>query len=194
MAHGADGARDLGGVGDAAEDGGDHVAVFEGGGEAGALFGVVAEPVEELGEAPFGGVDAAAPVDGFERGGAGGGGDLGGFLPGAVVAPEVVVVQRSEAVVDGDDGGAGGVEGEGFDILAGDTGGFQGALGREGEGGHVVGVRLGRMVGVFFFAVEGVVCGARSYAAFFAVEEGDSYAQGSEVYSGYFAHGSSGKT
>ena len=53
-------------VGDAAERGGDHVAVLEGGGELGALVGVVAEPVQELGEAPLVRVDAAAPLDGFE--------------------------------------------------------------------------------------------------------------------------------
>ena len=55
-----------GGIGDAAECGGDHVAMFEGGGEARALGGIVAQPVEQFGEAPLAGVDAAAPVDGCE--------------------------------------------------------------------------------------------------------------------------------
>ena len=36
----------------------------------GALFGVVAQPVEQLGQAPLGGVDAAAPIDGCELAGA----------------------------------------------------------------------------------------------------------------------------
>ncbi len=66
MAHGADAALDLLRIGDAAEGGGDHVAVLEGGGEGGALVGVVAQPVQELGEAPLVRVDAAAPLDGFE--------------------------------------------------------------------------------------------------------------------------------
>ncbi len=98
MAHGADAAGELRGVGDAAEGGGDHVAVLERGDEVRAEFGIVAEPVEELGPAPLGGVDAAAPVDPFEAlavvVGVGGGGDLGGFPVGAVVAPEVVVCER----------------------------------------------------------------------------------------------------
>ena len=88
-----------GGIGDAAQDGRRHVAMFQRGGEAVALLGIVAQPVQQLGEAPFGGVDAAAPVDGFEPGGARGGGDLRGLAPGAVVAPEVVVVERLEVGV-----------------------------------------------------------------------------------------------
>jgi len=48
----------------------------QGGGEPGALFGIVAQPVEQLGEAPFAGVDAAAPVDGVQVAGV-----RGGHLP-----------------------------------------------------------------------------------------------------------------
>src|SRR5215472_15300332 len=62
VAHGAGGAFDCGGVGDARERGGDHVATLEGGGELCALVRVVAEPVEELGPAPLVRVDAAAPL------------------------------------------------------------------------------------------------------------------------------------
>ena len=116
VAHGADAALGLFCVGDAAEGGGDHVAVFEGGDEAVALVGVVAEPVEELGESPLVGVDAAAPLDGFEMFAVGEFGDLLRFFLGAVVAPEVVVVERLEIFADGDDAGAGGVERHGFDL------------------------------------------------------------------------------
>src|SRR5262249_4120508 len=115
VAHGADAAWDGGGIGDAAKDSGDHVAMFKCGGESSSARGVAAEPAEELGDAPLAGVDAAAPVDGLELGGMGGIGDLSGFLPGAVVAPEVVVVDGVELGIDRDDGGAGGVEGDGFD-------------------------------------------------------------------------------
>ena len=76
MAHGADGAADEGGVGDAAEGGGNHVAVLEGGGQLVALVGVMAEPVKELGESPLVGVDAAAPFNAFEAEGV----RLGGCL------------------------------------------------------------------------------------------------------------------
>ena len=89
--------RTLAGIGDAGEGRGDHVAVLEGGDEAVALVGVVAEPVEQLGEAPLVRVDVAAPVDGFEVFGKGELGDLAGLLVGAVIAPEVVVVEGLRA-------------------------------------------------------------------------------------------------
>ena len=54
------------GIGDAAQHGRDHVAMFERGGEAVALVGIVAQPVQQFREAPLGGVDAAAPFDGFQ--------------------------------------------------------------------------------------------------------------------------------
>ena len=53
-------------VGDPAERGGHHVAMFEGRDELGALLGVVAEPVQQLREPPLREVDAAAPVDRLE--------------------------------------------------------------------------------------------------------------------------------
>ncbi len=118
VAHGANAALGLFRVGDAAEGCGDHVAVFEGSDEAVALVGVVAQPVEELGEAPLVGVDAAAPLDGFEVLAVGELGDLLCFFLGAVVAPEVVVVEWLEIFADGEDAGAGGVERYGFDLLA----------------------------------------------------------------------------
>ena len=71
VAHRADAARDGRGVGDAAQDGRRHVAVFERGRHAVALAGIVAQPVQQLRPAPFRRVDAAAPLDGVEvrRGG-----------------------------------------------------------------------------------------------------------------------------
>ena len=122
MSHGADAARDLGGVGDAAEDGGNHVAMFERGGEAGAFFGVVAEPVEQLGPSPLRRVDATAPIDGWELLRARSGCDFGSFAPGAMVAPEVVVVNGLELRVYRDDARAGGVERQRFDCIAVDAG------------------------------------------------------------------------
>ena len=171
MAHGADAAGGLGGVGDAAEGGGGHVAVLEGAGDGGAFGWVVAEEVEEFGPAPFAGVGAAAPVDGGEFGLVGGLGDLGGFAPGAVVAPEVVIVDGLHVFVDGYDAGAGGVDGQGFDGMAVDVGFGDGGLHGFGEGSHVVGVALGGVVGVFALAVEGVGGGGEAQAAFCIVYE-----------------------
>ena len=110
MAHGADAARDFGGVGDAAECSGDHVAVFQGGDEFGTQIGVVAQPVEELGPSPLGGVDAAAPGNSFEVGCVRGAGDLSRLACCAVVAPQIVFAEWDKAFADRDDAGAGGIE------------------------------------------------------------------------------------
>src|SRR6266702_334828 len=47
----------------ATERGRYHVTVFERGNELRALSGILAKPVQQLGKSPFGGVDAAAPLD-----------------------------------------------------------------------------------------------------------------------------------
>jgi len=75
--------------------------VLKGRREAAALPGIVAQPVQELGKAPLGRVDAAAPVDGFEAPFTGRGGDLAGFLPRAMIAPEIVVVDGLEMRITG---------------------------------------------------------------------------------------------
>ena len=79
------------------------------------------QPVQEFGEAPLGGVDPAAPVDGFELPPVRGGGDLLGFAPGAVIAPEIVVVERLEIFTDRDNARAGGIDRERANLVATDT-------------------------------------------------------------------------
>ena len=49
-------------------------------------------------------------------------GDLGGFVLGAMIAPEVIVVEGRHVGVDGNDGGAGGVDGDGQDLVPDDAG------------------------------------------------------------------------
>ena len=98
VAHGADAARDLRRIGDAAEHGRHHVAVFERGSHARALLRIVAQPVQQLGESPLRGIDAAAPVDGFQLFGACAASVMSrASLLGAMVAPEIVIVERIEA-------------------------------------------------------------------------------------------------
>ena len=181
VSHGADAALYLCGIGDAGECGGNHVAVFEGGGEAVAFGWVVTEPVEELCEAPLVGVDVAAPVDGLEVFGEGELGDLAGFFVGAVIAPEVVVVDGLEVRVDGDDAGAGGVECDGGDVPAVDLVLFEDATRGFDERAHLVGVGLGGVVGVVALTGEGIVGGGCAEASADAVEERYTNAEGSEV-------------
>ncbi len=147
----------------------------------GAFLGVVAKPVEELGEAPLVRVDAAAPVDGFELLLVGEGGDLLRFVLGAVVAPEIVVVERLHVGIDGDDAGAGGIEGDGRDVCACDVCLREDVAGGPGEGVHLVVVRLRCLVGVLAIALEGVFGDSGSEASAGAVEERDSDAKRSEI-------------
>ena len=189
VAHGADAAGDLVGVGDAAEGGGDHVAVFEGGDEFGAVVGVVAQPVEELGPSPLGAVDAAAPVDSLEVGGVGGAGDFGGLTGGAVVAPEVVFAEGDEAFADGDDAGAGGIERDGFDLVAVDAADFDCLTHGAREGGHLVVVGLGFELGVGGRGVQRVLCDGGAQLAAKFVEDGDAHAERAEVDPCHYAHG-----
>ena len=158
------------------------------GGEARALVGIVAQPVEQLGEAPLAGVDAAAPVDGFEVFGEGELGDAAGLFVGAVIAPEVVVVERLEVGVDGDDAGAGGVERDGGYVLAVDVALGEDLAGCADECLHLVGVGLRGVVGILALALEWVLGRGCAEAAAFAVEQRDTDAEGSKVDSGYDGH------
>ena len=115
-------------------------------------------------------------------------GDLAGFVVGAVVAPEVVVVERLQVGVDGDDAGAGGVERDGGDLVAVDVGFGEDLARGADEGVHLVGVGLRGVVGVFAAAVERVLGGGGAEAAAAAVEQGYADAEGSEVYSSYDGH------
>jgi hypothetical protein len=92
--------------------------VLEGAGEPAARVGIVAQPVQQLREAPFRGVDAAAPLDRLEPLPVRERGDLGGFLPRTVIAPQVVVAERLQPGVDGDDARAGRVDRDRRDLAA----------------------------------------------------------------------------
>ena len=97
-------------IGDAAQHRRHHVAMLEGGDELVALLGIVPQPVQQLRKAPLGGIDAAAPVDGFESVLVRLRGDLRRFAPGAMIAPEIVIVERRHAVADRNDARTGSIE------------------------------------------------------------------------------------
>ena len=84
-------------------------------------------------------------------------GDLSGFVLRAMIAPEVIVAEGRHVGGDGNDGGAGGVDGD----AATDVGRIDGGLGYGvasggGEGAHVVVVGLRGVLGIFPLAVEWV--------------------------------------
>ncbi len=144
--------------------------------------------MEEFGEAPLVGVDAAAPVDGFELLGMGELGDLLGLVLGAMVAPEIVVVQRLHVGADGDDARSCGVEGDSFDGGGIDAGLRDDVAGGAGERVHLVVVGLGGLVWVLAIALEGVLGDGGAEAAMVAVEERHANAEGSKVYTGDDGH------
>ncbi len=186
--HGADAAWHLAGVGDPAEDRGDHVAVLEGGGEARALVGVVAQPVEELGEAPLRRVGPAAPFDRRLAALVRHLGDARRLVLGAVVAPEVVVVERLHLVVDRDDGRAGGVEGDGADFLPLDPRRLECAPRGLDERLHVRCVRLRGVVRIVAVALDRILGDAVSDHPLAAVDDRDAHTLRPEVHPGDDPH------
>ena len=117
-------------------------------------------------------------------------GDFGGLGGGAVIAPEVVVVQRRHVGGDGNDAGAGGIEGDGFDLVAVNAGRLDG-LARGGfEGQQVVGVGLRGELWVFALAVQRVLGEGGGDEAALAIDERDAHAQGAEIDSSDYCHGS----
>ena len=74
--------------------------MFKGGDEVTARFGIMAQPMQQLGEAPFRGIHSAAPTDRFQTELVGFPCNLEGFLQGAVITPEIVFIQRLEIRAD----------------------------------------------------------------------------------------------
>src|SRR5690348_2855176 len=188
MAHGAGAALDAGGIGDAAERGRDHVAMLEGAGEFLALGGIVAEPVEEFGEAPLGGIDAAAPVDRGKMLAVSEFGDFGGFGFGAMVAPEVILAEGRHVGGDGDDGGARRVERDGGDGAARKAGLLHGFARGRGERAHVIFMGLRGELGIFAAAMQGIFGDGGSEDALLAVHDGNADAQSTEIYASDDGH------
>jgi len=105
-----------------------------------------------------------------------------------VVAPEVVIVQGFHAGSQRDDGGAGGVERDGFHWIAGHAGRGQGLAGRRNQSPHVVRVALRGEVGILSLPMQGVVGHARAEQAALTVYNRHPNAERSEIHSRYDGH------
>ena len=103
MSHGADTALHLFRIRNATERGRYHVTVFERGNELRALSGILAKPVQQLGKSPFGGVDAAAPLDCFKTFTVCYFGNLRGFAFRAVITPQIIFAKRLQILPDRND-------------------------------------------------------------------------------------------
>ena len=117
----------------------------------------MAKPMEELREAPLGRINATAPIDRGELLAVRDRGDFRGFGFGAVIAPQIIVIERLEIFADGNDGGASGVQGEGENLIGGNPGFPDDLAGSRRQGAHVIFMRLGGVFGIFAFAVERIL-------------------------------------
>ena len=80
--------------------------------------------------------------------------DLGGLLPGAMVAPEVIVVERLQALAHGHDGRPRGVDAEALDGAAVDARRRNRPFHRLRQRGHVVGMTLRGVFRIFLLAMQ----------------------------------------
>ena len=114
--------------------------------------------------------------------------DLAGFLPGPVVAPQVVVVDRLQLFIHRNHAGSGGIERDGFDRLSVYARRQNGAVHGFHQRAHVVGVALRGVVGIFFLPQQRIFARPRAQPSALAIENGNADAQCAEIHSGNDAH------
>ena len=163
--------------------------MFQRGGEPCALLRVVAQPVQQLGKAPFARIDAPAPADGFQVLGIRRCRDLAGFLPRPVVAPQIVIVNRFQFRVHGNHARSRGVERDRFNRLAVDTRLLNRPPRRFSQRRHVVRVTLRGVVRVLLLTMQRILRRARAQTAPDAIENGNAYTEGAKIDTGDDAHG-----
>src|SRR5215470_13030919 len=181
VAHGADTAFYLFWIGDSAQSGGYHIAVFKCRSEVCALCRIVAKPMQQLGNTPLRGVHTTALLDGFQLLAMGGFRDFRGLAFSTMVAPQVVLAERLQVFVDGNDGRSGGIESNRLDLVPGNTGLLYGLTRGLGQSTHVIFMGLGRVLGILPFAMEWIIDDGRSQQAAFAIDDRNAHTQGSEI-------------
>ena len=109
-------------------------------------------------------------------------GNLLCFFLGAMVAPEIVVIERPKIFAHRDDTGPGRVKRHRFDCVTVNSGIRNGLARGPYQRVHLVLVRLRGVVGVFALAVERVFGNGRAEAALFAVKKSYANAECSKIY------------
>ena len=66
-----------------------------------SFFRIVAQPVKQLRKSPFGGILSSAPIDCLQATLPRGAGNQRGFAGGAMIAPEIILIQRLQTVPTG---------------------------------------------------------------------------------------------
>ncbi len=160
-----------------------HVAVLKRADKLRTLVWIVTQPVQQLGESPLGRVHTAAPLDRVQLLEARQLGDERGFLLGAMVAPQVVIVERLHAFADWNDAGASCIERDRFDLVAADFSGDHGAPRGFREGAHVIFMRLRRKIRILALAMQSIFSDGGSEKPALAVDDRYPHAEGAEIYS-----------
>jgi hypothetical protein len=144
--------------------------------------------MEEFRETPFRRIDTAAPLDRGELLAVCGCGDFRGFSFGTVIAPQIIVIERLETFAYGNDGGAGGVESNGEDLIGGNSGFADDVASGSRQSAHVIFMRLRSVFGIFVFTVQGIFGDGGSEQTALAVHKRNANAQGSKVHSSNDRH------
>src|SRR5580700_12272380 len=96
------------------------------------------QPVQNLGKPPLGRIAATAPIECSELVGAASASNLLCLTPSPMVAPQVIVIEWLETLVEHDDRRPSGVECERFDDLATDTRARQRGMTRVLQGSQMI--------------------------------------------------------
>jgi hypothetical protein len=115
-------------------------------------------------------------------------GDLLGLGEGAMIAPQVVFVERGQALADGNDARARGVERDRGNLGGVHACGSERVPGGGGQSGHLVGVGLRGVVGIFAAAMQRVRGRSGPDGAFLAVNESDANTESAEIDAGDDGH------
>jgi hypothetical protein len=106
-----------------------------------------------------------------------------------MVAPQIIFVERLQIVADGNYRGAGSIDSERQDLIAGDSGFLDSLARSDSQGAHLIVVRLRGIFRIFAFAMERIFGKRSRKQTAFAVHDGNANAQSSEIYSSYDCHG-----
>ena len=152
--HRANAAFEFAHLGNAAQRRSHHVAMFQSRDKLVALLRIVAQPVQQLGKPPFVRVHASAPFDSLKPQRVRLAGNLLGLGKGAMIAPQVILVQRFQPLTDGNHARSSRIQCNGRNHASIHPGRAQSLARGRGQRCHLVGVRLRGIVWVFAPAVK----------------------------------------
>src|SRR5882762_3345383 len=99
-----------------------------------------------------------------------------------MVTPEVVVIERFQPFPYRQDAGARGVQRNGSNLISGHTCCLQGLLHGLDQRTHVIRVTLRGVIRIILCAVKRIFRDSRTQASSFAVDNGDTDAEGAKIY------------